>query len=171
MSQRLPKTKIHSMTSHQPNTFNTLKNITMLHTPPFLFPLLKKKRKWNLKSIIWRQYSKTQRFSKEFDVGTGLQGLVTKWTRGFQVPCDIRHHFLLEHTVNTIKILPFLDNFQKTQILVLKIGKQLIYCCPQNIFQKRKIFRRIETEENSTVINNTLYVLSKTKNFIPTDYK
>lgn len=29
----------------------------------------------------------------------------------------------------------------------------------------------METEENSSVIDNTLYVLSKTEKFIPTDYK
>lgn len=29
----------------------------------------------------------------------------------------------------------------------------------------------METQKNSTVIDNTLYVLSKTVNFIPTDYK
>lgn len=56
------------------------------------------KVQWNLKSIIWRQYSKRQRSSQEFDIGTGLQGLVSKYTRGFQVPCHIKHHFLAEHT-------------------------------------------------------------------------
>lgn len=79
-----------------------------------------------------------QRFSQQFDVGTGLQGLVSDCTRGFQVPCHIKQHFLPEHTVYIITILLFPDNFQKMHILVQEIDKQLICYCPQNISQNWK---------------------------------
>lgn len=178
MSLRLPKTKIHSMTLHQPNTFNTVKNITMPLTPPFPSSLHyeKKKKEKHVACQKDPQYSgkepedlhdlwmlwetvcvkSTMKFKvnnlKTIFQNTKIFTRVWCWNRTtgpsirmhMRISCSMPHKAPLPGWIHSIYYENTSISWQLSEKSHPRTG--------------RKTFGRMETEEKSTVTDNTLYI-------------